>query len=71
MQSNNGSWLLLTTSVPSLALTEMRVILAKCLFAFDMELDQREKSEHWINKQRQFLFWEKPPLHVKLTPVER
>jgi len=50
---------------------EMRVILAKCLFAFDMELDEREKSEHWINKQRQFLFWEKPPLHVKLTPVER
>ena len=50
---------------------EMRVILAKCLFAFDMELDEREKSEHWIKKQRQFLFWEKPPLYVKLTPVKR
>ncbi|CAA9957186.1 P450 monooxygenase [Pyrenophora teres f. maculata] len=55
----------------NLAYAEMRVILAKCLFAFDMELDESEKSEHWINKQRQFFLWEKPDLKVRLTSVKR
>ncbi|KAI0584465.1 cytochrome P450 3A4 [Pyrenophora tritici-repentis] len=55
----------------NLAYVEMRVILAKCLFAFDMELDESVKSEHWINKQRQFFLWEKPDLNVRLTPVKR
>ena len=49
---------------PSLAFAEMRTILARMLWNFDMELC--EVSKDW-NKQRIFLLWEKPALMVKLT----
>lgn len=49
----------------SLAYFEMRILITKLLWRFDLELDPQ--SEHW-NQQKVFLFWEKPPMYVKLTP---
>jgi hypothetical protein len=43
----------------------MRLILAKVLFNFDMEL--ADKGVDWITQKAYFL-WDKPPLEVYLTP---
>ncbi|KAI8966684.1 cytochrome P450 [Daldinia sp. FL1419] len=51
----------------NLAYAEMRLILAKILYNFDMKLD--EESLGWAVDQRSFSVWEKPPLLVHLTPV--
>lgn len=51
----------------NLALAEMRIILARVLFNFDLELVQPDKD--WIEKMPAFTFWEKSPLMVKLTPA--
>jgi hypothetical protein len=50
----------------SLAYAEMRLILARILFNFDIEL--ADPSDEWLN-QRVFAIWEKPPLMVLLKPV--
>lgn len=50
----------------SLAYLEMRLILAKILWNFDLSLE--EESKHWTS-QRLHLVWRKGPLMVKLTPV--
>ncbi|KAF7588251.1 hypothetical protein BBP40_005973 [Aspergillus hancockii] len=47
----------------NLALVEIRLILSRLIFNFDMELDAR--SENWTDQKVYFL-WEKPPLYVKL-----
>ena len=48
---------------------EMRLILAKVLFHFDLALDG-QRSAGWAPDQRVFLLWEKErPLWVRLTPV--
>ncbi|KAF7514204.1 hypothetical protein GJ744_004529 [Endocarpon pusillum] len=52
----------------SLAYLEMRLILAKVLWNFDLSLE--EESKHWTN-QRMHIVWRKGPLMVKLTPVDR
>ncbi|KAJ5668353.1 uncharacterized protein N7477_006923 [Penicillium maclennaniae] len=49
----------------NLAYVEMRIILARMVFNFDMELDQ--PSDEWTDQQC-FLLWEKKPLMVRLTP---
>ncbi|KGO64160.1 Cytochrome P450 [Penicillium expansum] len=49
----------------NLAYVEMRIILARMVFNFDMELDQPE--EDWAD-QECFLLWEKPKLMMKLKP---
>ncbi|ERF68132.1 hypothetical protein EPUS_06944 [Endocarpon pusillum Z07020] len=51
-----------------LAHLEMRLILAKVLWNFDLSLE--EESKHWTN-QRMHIVWQKGPLMVKLTPVDR
>ncbi|CAK7223994.1 hypothetical protein SEUCBS140593_005423 [Sporothrix eucalyptigena] len=51
----------------NLALFEIRIILAKLLFNFDLTLQNESKS--WITGQKNFLAFEKPPLRIKLTPV--
>lgn len=43
----------------------MRIILARMVFNFDMELDP--VSNDWAN-QDSFILWDKPDLMVKLTP---
>lgn len=53
----------------SLAYVEMRVILARIVWNFDMKLADGEGD--WISGQKNFLLWNKPPLKVVLTPIER
>jgi cytochrome P450 len=53
-------------NICSLAYAEMRTILARLLFNFDMELVDPEVD--WLDQQVFFL-WKKPPLNVNLTPV--
>lgn len=43
--------------------------MAKLLWNFDVELVDPEKN--WMEEQRVFALWEKPPLNVRLTPVQR
>lgn len=50
----------------NLAYAEMRLILAKFLFNFDIELDKQ--TGDWTN-QKSYILWEKHPLWVKLTSV--
>jgi hypothetical protein len=47
----------------------MRLVIAKVLFNFDLELV--DKTQDWMKGQKVFTLWEKPSLMVKLTPVER
>jgi cytochrome P450 len=49
----------------SLAYVEMRIILARMIFNFDMELEQ--PGHNWL-EQDCFLLWDKHPLMVKLSP---
>ena len=53
----------------NLAYAEMRIILARVLFEFDLEL--MESSKSWLGDLKNFLLWEKDPLMVKLKPVVR
>jgi cytochrome P450 len=53
----------------SLAYAEMRLILARLLWNFDIELDER--SRRWIDEMKMLVLWEKQPLFVKLSPVVR
>jgi averantin hydroxylase len=53
----------------NLAYAEMRLILAKVLFNFDLELDEG-KTGQWLD-QKVYILWEKNPLWVRLKPVER
>lgn len=53
------------TAFSSLAWAEMRSILARIVWHFDMELCD-ESKERWEN-QKLFTLWEKPPLMVQLT----
>jgi cytochrome P450 len=48
----------------NLAYLEMRIILARLLWNFDIELC--EESKGWV-KQKVYILYEKPPLIVKLT----
>jgi len=50
----------------SLAYAEMRLILAKILFNFDMELDPA--CSDWLD-QKVFVLWAKKELNVYLKPV--
>ncbi|KAK4152708.1 cytochrome P450 [Chaetomidium leptoderma] len=53
----------------NLAYVEMRVILARVLWNFDMRI--AEDSLDWMSKQRIYNFWEKGKLNAYLTPVGR
>ncbi|KUJ13551.1 cytochrome P450 [Mollisia scopiformis] len=48
----------------NLAYTEMRLILARVIWNFDMELS--EGGEGWLEGQRPFNLWDKGPLMVRL-----
>jgi len=48
----------------NLAYHEMRLILAKVLWNFDLKL--AECSHDWAESQRTFSLWEKPPLMVEM-----
>ncbi|KJK60354.1 Cytochrome P450 [Aspergillus parasiticus SU-1] len=51
----------------NLAYAEMRTILAKILWHFDVQLDER--SADWANS-KSYIVWEKGPLWLKLHPRE-
>ncbi|KAL2261273.1 hypothetical protein VTK26DRAFT_4494 [Humicola hyalothermophila] len=52
----------------NLAYAEMRLILARLLWNFDLEL--MPESRNW-NDQRVYLIWEKGTMNVKVIPVSR
>jgi len=56
-------WMMLTLN--SLAHHEMRLILAKIICNFDMEL--AAGSERW-DEQKCFVLWNKGPLRVRIRP---
>jgi hypothetical protein len=49
----------------SLAYGEMRLIMARILYNFDLE---KADDLHWED-QTMFIVWQKGPLNVRLTPV--
>ncbi|KAI0024058.1 cytochrome P450 [Xylariomycetidae sp. FL0641] len=51
----------------TLAWAEMRMILSKLVWNIDL-LSIAPDSERWIERQRIFSLWEKPPLNVKVSP---
>ncbi|CAJ2506672.1 Uu.00g078580.m01.CDS01 [Anthostomella pinea] len=53
----------------NLAYAEMRLILAKLLFNFEIALDER--SGDWMKTQKAYLLWDKPGLHIHVKPVVR
>jgi len=53
----------------NLAYMEMRLILARLVWGFDLELF--EESQGWAERQKVFILWDKGPLWVKLRDVER
>jgi hypothetical protein len=50
-----------------MAYHEMRLILAKTLYHFDLSLCS--ESERWAD-QKTYVLWEKGPLMCKLSPVK-
>jgi cytochrome P450 len=59
---------MLTQSPNSMAYHEMRLILTKVLYNFDLEL--LPQSANWIDDQKVYILWEKLPLMVKVKAVE-
>jgi aspirochlorine biosynthesis cytochrome P450 monooxygenase len=53
----------------NLAYMEMRIILARLLWNFNMELC--EESNNWADGVKVFMIYQRQPLLVKLTPVVR
>ncbi|KAL3420413.1 cytochrome p450 [Phlyctema vagabunda] len=51
----------------NLAYAEMRLILAKIIFNFDMKI--ADHSRNWLENQKIYALWDKPALDVYLTPV--
>ncbi|KAK2601188.1 hypothetical protein N8I77_010655 [Diaporthe amygdali] len=51
----------------NLAFAEARLILARVLYNFDIELDR--SSQRWLADQKSYAMWDKPQLNLKLTPV--
>ncbi|KAK4233267.1 Isotrichodermin C-15 hydroxylase [Achaetomium macrosporum] len=53
----------------NLAYAEMRLILARIIYDFDLRL--ADECKHWLQRGRVYTVWRKPPLYVYLTPVKR
>ncbi|KAK6211426.1 cytochrome P450 [Colletotrichum tabaci] len=53
----------------NLAYVEMRLILTRVLWNFDIKI--ADDSTDWAPKQKIYLLWEKGPLNAYLTPVQR
>ncbi|KAI1078406.1 cytochrome P450 ClCP1 [Whalleya microplaca] len=51
----------------NLAYAEMRLILAKIIYNFDMTI--REDSRDWLKNQKAYNLWNKPALNIFMTPV--
>ncbi|KAI0910260.1 isotrichodermin C-15 hydroxylase [Ustulina deusta] len=53
----------------NLAYAEMRIILARLIFDFDIKM--ADESENWIKRQKAYTLWDRVPLQVYLTPVRK
>ncbi|RYP27802.1 hypothetical protein DL767_007514 [Monosporascus sp. MG133] len=53
----------------NLAYAEMRYILARYLWNFDIEVT--EQSRDWMDNQKAYLVWDKPGLFLRLKPVAK
>ncbi|KAF4981105.1 hypothetical protein FDECE_17751 [Fusarium decemcellulare] len=53
----------------NLAYAEMRSILARLVWNFDVELD--DVDHNWLSGQKTYMIWEKGPLKLRFTNVER
>lgn len=53
----------------NLAYAEMRLVLARMVFEFDMELSERSKN--WLKENEAYTIWKKSDLYLRLTPVKR
>ncbi|KAF7185028.1 Cytochrome P450 monooxygenase [Pseudocercospora fuligena] len=53
----------------NLAYAEMRLIMAKMIWSFDMQLESQ--SRDWIQRCKVHTLWDKPALMVRLTEVVR
>jgi len=53
----------------NLAYAEMRLILAKIIWSFDLELDP--SSANWLADCKVFSLWKKPALNVHVKEVPR
>lgn len=59
-------WLCLPCFYISLAYAEMRLILARIIWNFDLSLADRD--EKWMDNNEVYTLWEKAPLMVYLSP---
>ncbi|KAF6832491.1 cytochrome p450 [Colletotrichum plurivorum] len=53
----------------NLANVEMRIMLARLIWNFDLVL--ADDSQDWLEKQKIYILWAKGPLNVYLKPVKR
>ena len=53
----------------SLAYAEFRLILARMMWNFDIEI--ADQSRNWMDQQQSYLLWRKPALYALLTPKEQ
>ncbi|KAH9992013.1 cytochrome P450 [Xylariaceae sp. FL0662B] len=53
----------------NLAYAEMRLIMARVIYNFDMTL--ADESRDWLRTQKAYGIWDKPPLYIHLTPVAK
>ncbi|KAI6090278.1 cytochrome P450 [Hypoxylon rubiginosum] len=53
----------------NLAYAEMRLILAKIIYNFDMTL--ADDCKDWLRTQKAYVVWDKPPLNIYMTPVAK
>lgn len=53
----------------NLAYAEMRLILAKIVYNFDMRID--DASRGWMENQRAYNLWHKPALNIYMKPTAR
>ena len=58
---------MLTVLARSLAYAEMRLILARLIYQFDITI--ADDSKGWIERQKAYTLWDRIPLNVYLTPV--
>jgi cytochrome P450 len=52
-----------------LAYAEMRIIVARMIFAFDLRLADETDRFDW-GEQETYILWEKRPLNVVLAPAQ-
>ena len=47
----------------------MRLILSRIIYDFDIKL--ANDSQNWIDKQKAYILWDRIPLNVYFSPVQR